>query len=149
MALAEMGFGLNGIGLNGYWPNWELDQVALDEMALDEMGLDEVAIPLLFNARGWLVSNRFWLANKCISQWDYKVNCDSFIYHRRREAHAVAHGKFTHLWFMRPVLGLLIKVILKLIFHANHADSQVITRGSRIFWPVLSVLYCTTYNCII
>ena len=45
MALAEMGFGLNGIGLNGYWPNWELDQVALDEMALDEMGLDEVAIP--------------------------------------------------------------------------------------------------------
>ena len=44
MALAEMGFGLNGIGLNGYWPNWELDQVALDEMALDEMGLDEVAI---------------------------------------------------------------------------------------------------------
>ena len=48
MALAEMGFGLNGIGLNGYWPNWELDQVALDEMALDEMGLDEVAIPRIF-----------------------------------------------------------------------------------------------------
>ena len=48
MALAEMGFGLNGIGLNGYWPNWELDQVALDEMALDEMGLDEVAIPLIW-----------------------------------------------------------------------------------------------------
>ena len=44
MALAEMGFGLNGIGLNGYWPNWELDQVALDEMAFDEMSLDEVAI---------------------------------------------------------------------------------------------------------
>ena len=40
MALAEMGF-----GLNGYWPNWELDQVALDEMVLDEMGLDQVAIP--------------------------------------------------------------------------------------------------------
>ena len=49
MALAEMGFGLNGIGRNGYWPIWdpiwELDQVALDEMALDEMGLDEVGIP--------------------------------------------------------------------------------------------------------
>ena len=54
MALAKMGFGLNGIGRNrswpkwhwpnGYWPNWELDQVALDEMALDVMGLDEVAI---------------------------------------------------------------------------------------------------------
>ena len=30
MALAEMGFGLNGIGLNAYWPNWELDQLALE-----------------------------------------------------------------------------------------------------------------------
>ena len=49
MALAEMGFGLNGIGQNGYWPIWELDQVALDEMALDEMGLDEVAIDRRFH----------------------------------------------------------------------------------------------------
>ena len=48
MALAEMGFGLNGIGQSGYWPNWELDQVALDEMVLDEIGLDEEAIPRIY-----------------------------------------------------------------------------------------------------
>ena len=69
MALAEMGFGLNGIGLNGYWPNWELDQVALDKMALDKMGLDEVAIPqsqFWFEVQFLKVLPISWLDNETI-----------------------------------------------------------------------------------
>ena len=39
MALAEMGFGLNGIGRNGFWPKWHWPKWLLAKLGIGPSGV--------------------------------------------------------------------------------------------------------------